>query len=164
MLQHVHNLMGVLREQLLNSRTDAARRIGLVYHLCLPGRGVDKTDDVSASQISASKMQFTPHQLAVQAHPRRYQKPCLAGWSISGGRRRMRNSRWTRAQAEQAVPVAPIVTGERSSDQTDQAFLAVDRSSWTDNAGSADCRSRKHLPSIIHDPCENRLTGQAWGT
>ena len=57
----IRNLMSVLREQLLNSRTVRLDGLGSFTILAnASGRGVNKADDVSASQIGALRVQFTP--------------------------------------------------------------------------------------------------------
>ena len=69
----IRNLMSVLREQLLNSRTVRLDGLGSFTILAnASGRGVNKADDVSASQIGAPQGAVYTHIDPQSEHPRRY--------------------------------------------------------------------------------------------
>lgn len=57
----IRNLMSVMRDQLMNSRTVKLDGLGTFTVIAKStGNGVDKADDVTPSQIKNLKVQFTP--------------------------------------------------------------------------------------------------------
>ena len=57
----VRNLMSVMREYLLNSRSERLDGLGtFTMKACTRGKGVESADKVSPNQITALKCRFTP--------------------------------------------------------------------------------------------------------